>query len=51
MATKGRTASPISRLEMKPDDLRWQCDPDGLGFETTASKMPSISASWQRSRK
>ena len=37
MATKGRTASPISRLEMKPDDLRWQCDPDGLGFETTAS--------------
>ncbi|HET6463422.1 MAG TPA: ATP-binding protein [Candidatus Krumholzibacteria bacterium] len=37
MATKGRSASPISRLEIKPADLRWQCDPDGLGFETTAS--------------
>ncbi len=37
MATKGRKPAPISRLEIKPRDLRWQCDPDVLGFETTAA--------------
>src|SRR5712675_2281031 len=39
MATKATRRAPasISRLEIKPRDLRWQCDPDGLGFETTAS--------------
>ena len=37
MATKGRTTNSISRLAIKPRDLRWQCDPDALGFETTAS--------------
>jgi ATP-dependent Lon protease len=37
MATKGRKTASISRLEIKPRDLRWQCDPDVLGFETTAS--------------
>src|SRR5512139_3752996 len=35
MATK-RAAASISRLELKPGDLRWRCDPDGLGFDTTA---------------
>ncbi|HKW15648.1 MAG TPA: AAA family ATPase [Candidatus Krumholzibacteria bacterium] len=37
MATKGRTTKSISRLAIKPSDLRWQCDPNVLGFETTAS--------------
>jgi len=37
MATKGRKTASISRLEIKPRDLRWQCDPDALGFETTSS--------------
>jgi lon-related putative ATP-dependent protease len=38
MATKGRSkTASISRLAIKPRDLRWQCDPDVLGFETTAS--------------
>src|SRR5678809_620007 len=37
MATKGRTTNSISRLAIKPRDLRWQCDPDALGFDTTAS--------------
>ncbi|NIM20218.1 MAG: AAA family ATPase [Candidatus Latescibacteria bacterium] len=25
----------LSRLELKANDLRWKCDPDKLGFETT----------------
>jgi ATP-dependent Lon protease len=39
MATKATKRAParLSRLEIKPRDLRWQCDPDGLGFETTAA--------------
>jgi ATP-dependent Lon protease len=38
MATKGRTnKNSLSRLAIKPSDLRWQCDPNVLGFETTAS--------------
>ncbi|HET6348264.1 MAG TPA: ATP-binding protein [Candidatus Krumholzibacteria bacterium] len=32
-----RTPALSSRLEVKPRDLRWRCDPAGLGFETTAS--------------
>ena len=30
-------SAPLSRHEVKPRDLRWNCDPGGLGFETTAS--------------
>jgi len=37
MATKVRKPLPVSRLEIKPRELRWQCDPGALGFETTAS--------------
>jgi len=39
MATKvtKRVPSVLARAEVKPDDLRWQCDPNALGFETTAS--------------
>lgn len=39
MATKATRRAPslLPRLEIKPRDLRWQCDPSGLGFETTAS--------------
>lgn len=25
----------VSKLELKPDELRWRCDPNDLGFETT----------------
>src|SRR5688572_23862461 len=35
MATK-RAPSAISRLELKPRDLRWRCDPSALGFQSTA---------------
>lgn len=34
MATK-RARSLSSRLELKPRDLRWECDAGGLGFQTT----------------
>jgi hypothetical protein len=34
MATK-RARSAVSRLELKPRDLRWTCDPALLGFATT----------------
>jgi ATP-dependent Lon protease len=34
MASK-RAPSLVSRVELKPRDLRWQCDPSGLGFKTT----------------
>jgi ATP-dependent Lon protease len=39
MATKATKRAParLPRLEIKPRELRWQCDPDTLGFETTAS--------------
>jgi ATP-dependent Lon protease len=32
---KKRAAPRISRRALKPRDLRWRCDPAGLGFETT----------------
>jgi len=39
MATKATKRAPVRlpRLEIKPRELRWQCDPNALGFETTAS--------------
>lgn len=39
MATKATKRAPVRlpRLEIKPRELRWQCDPNTLGFETTAS--------------
>src|SRR5258705_13082249 len=39
MATKATKRAPVRlpRLEIKPRELRWQCDPDTLGFDTTAS--------------
>ena len=33
---KKRAVAPKRQLkELKPRDLRWHCDPDGLGFQTT----------------
>lgn len=36
MATRRRAQKIPSRLELKPRDLRWSCDPNSLGFTTTA---------------
>jgi ATP-dependent Lon protease len=35
MAYRRRAQSLASRLELKPRDLRWRCDPDSLGFTST----------------
>ena len=32
---KGRKTNPHRRLELKPKDLRWECNAKRLGFETT----------------